>query len=354
MDSQMNKQPCRRNVTPTEEQKKMVIELYQQGHSMQKCAKIAGFATHHPVWQALIKAGIPRRSKFEVHRKYHVNHSFYDDITTEAQAYWLGFTYTDGCILENDYTISFCLSRTDQSHLEKLKIDAGIGNPIHLGKYRRDGKEYQTCTLAYHSKPVWTALQKLGMTFRKSHTVIPPVLPEHLERHFWRGAMDGDGTICHGHSTDYWTIRYVGSFAMVNGLIRYIEKHIPGVQDKSPKKSPGCYFVAYNGLSLPQDVARLLYADSVTHLDRKKRLADQLMVEVVKRRNLSHNNYRWVTQQHLDEMRQRLPSWAAVGRELGIPTKSGIFQLRDRIAGKRRIRTPYVRSTLRDRVAAGL
>lgn len=134
--------------------------------------------------------------------KYTYDKNYFKKITTETQAYWLGFLYADGCIsrfYKNENLKSMSLELTLQSkdvkHLENfrddLKSNVPIQHKIVANKYEAD-RIVLNCTSMCHD------LIKLGCTPTKSLTLEFPtedIVPTQLLNHFVRGYFDGDGGV---------------------------------------------------------------------------------------------------------------------------------------------------------------
>ena len=54
---------------------------------------------------------------------YKYNENFFEKIDSPRKAYWLGFLYADGCILDQRKSkiLEITLSKNDKNHLQKLK-----------------------------------------------------------------------------------------------------------------------------------------------------------------------------------------------------------------------------------------
>jgi hypothetical protein len=101
----------------------------------------------------------------------------------------LGFLLADGCVT-NNHVLSLCLKAADQYHIEQFRDFLGSDHPIHLFQ-RRNSSESSFFVASVH---LCTALAYYGVTPRKSRTASASAeLRENA--HFWRGLIDGDGTL---------------------------------------------------------------------------------------------------------------------------------------------------------------
>jgi hypothetical protein len=171
---------------------KLVIDQYQDGLGCTSiCKKFnVNFCT---VLNILRRNDIPIRNMRESKRMYYYNESFFEIIDTEEKAYWLGFILTDGCIsVRNEWKKDLTITIKDKGHLEKF-VKSINGNNKICQVIKKDGCKY--VNLSIRCQKMVDDLIQLGITPRKSMTVIVPHILHHLYKHFWRGVIDGDGTM---------------------------------------------------------------------------------------------------------------------------------------------------------------
>lgn len=109
-------------------------------------------------------------------------------------AYVLGFIYADGNIIytkRNTWFLSIQI--TDKEILEKIKKEMNSSHII--SKRRKKQKHKQLYRLQIGSKDICNDLLKLGLTERKSRTIVFPKIPYEFFSDFLRGYFDGDGGI---------------------------------------------------------------------------------------------------------------------------------------------------------------
>jgi hypothetical protein len=220
-------------------------------------------------------------------RIYGLDDCFFDVIDTEAKAYWLGFINADGCVRtagpvgaggRQCYSLSVKLKESDAGHLRKLKADMASESPVYPVPRDR-GTE-----IVMSSRHLVESLIRLGVTPRKSLTATPWDGPGHLMRHYWRGMVDGDGTIVkHGGRVNQWHLGFLGSEAVVEAFRVWAVAITGSVADKYPKGNIWAWKAG--GLGSPQALARELYGGSTVYLDRKYERALQLMAVPTRRRS---------------------------------------------------------------------
>ncbi len=122
-------------------------------------------------------------------RIHYYNFSFFEQIKTEMQAYWLGFLYADGCVHKNKITIGLAIK--DKCHLVRFCQDIGLENP----KFFKSEKT-KSIRVTLSCKKMAIDLEKIGCVPRKTYLLeFPNFLPENLLSHFIRGYFDGDGGV---------------------------------------------------------------------------------------------------------------------------------------------------------------
>jgi hypothetical protein len=180
---------------------KLVMD-YNGGESTHKIAKRIG------VSQAVIARWL--RNEGCVMKKVRKNCSkinnenFFENIDSEEKAYFLGMLMTDGCILDNrgkmkTAMVILKLHSTDIDVLKKFKHVIGYG-----GKITRSCGYVQ---IRIASNKMVGDLSRLGVVPRKTKITKAPEIRQDLERHFWRGAIDGDGCLSK-YITKYGKIQY--------------------------------------------------------------------------------------------------------------------------------------------------
>lgn len=249
----------------TEEQQIEMATQYKNGFSQREIAKLHGF-TKQVVRTVLEKYNIvPRKNSRP--RQYQIDETFFDKIDTEKKAYWLGFIAADGNVDKRLQAFSICVHKDDILHLVKFRESIQSEHPIKLSTQNNMAFIYIGSAKLAH------ALVSLGITPAKSYTLKPCTkIPPNLMRHYWRGVLDGDGSITDRPAIVQ--IGYTGSEHMVNGFRDFITSF---VQTKSqPHKSYGVFAINYGGTGLPKTILKVLYSNSEIALDRKLILANKI------------------------------------------------------------------------------
>ncbi len=133
-----------------------------------------------------------------------IRHDFFKNISTELQAYLLGFYTADGSIDEKRKTFRIHLSIKDSElvylYKDIISPDARLFSVADNYKTTgRDGKEitgHGSIGVDISSAILVNDQVELGIGYKKTYSNLTiPNIPENLIRHFVRGFFDGDGSI---------------------------------------------------------------------------------------------------------------------------------------------------------------
>lgn len=185
-------------------------------------------------------------------KKYKINENFFDIIDNEEKAYWLGAMLTDGST--NGKLIKLSFEKNDESHLEKFLTAISSSHPI---KQHKKNDTIRSC-VSIGNKHMRDSLIYKGII--NGNKKVCKLAPE-LERHYWRGAIDGDGKI----DSVTNTIEIVGTKEVCEAFKLFCKKHI---NTRANVKGDNEFSFRLQG-NLAFDLANVLYQNSSIHLDRK-------------------------------------------------------------------------------------
>lgn len=212
-------------------------------------------------------------------RPCNLNHAFFAHIATESQAYWLGFLTADGCICGGN-KVAMCLSQKDQPHLEAFRDAVSSSHAITVVSRRVpaviSGRQVGsvgslTCALSFRSNQMVADLANLGIGPRKSLNAAAWVGPSALMRHYWRGLVDGDGTLCVERAP---RVALVGSSAVVEAFCEWGRSVSGSAASVRPK---GKIWQVEFGYAHAKSLASALYEGASVFLPRKKVIADAIV-----------------------------------------------------------------------------
>ena len=198
-------------------------------------------------------------------RAYALNEDFFQSIRTEEQAYWLGFILADGSVNRTVQTCRIDLAVSDKDHLRKLATAVGAEAPIKLAHH---GK---SAYLDLCSAQLCRDLCALECGPCKTGNHGTPVVAEDLQRHFYRGYVDGDGSLFPVPQIHAWCFDTVGSTRFITEFQHWLIAHANVGKTKLSRARcvSDVSSVRYTGGPQIERIARLLYEGATVFLDRK-------------------------------------------------------------------------------------
>lgn len=265
----------------SEEEKQNIIADYKNNVSLRSLEK----KYHHTrrrlsTW--LESIGV-KTTKGNHYRKYFHDEDFFETIDTEEKAYWLGFMFADGYIVNNEnkygqdhFGISVAMDSLDV--IEKFKASLKATNPI---LYDFSGNRYgkQTlCKLVLCSQKTVNDLIDKGCFKQKTLILEPPKdVPDDLIRHFLRGFFDGDGSLIRAPKKDSTYISFIVDFTTTKPVAEWIHSILGiGTVRKETRREHTWYWV----LSGNQQVIKFyhyLYDNATIWMDRKYNKFQELL-----------------------------------------------------------------------------
>lgn len=258
-----------------------IITKYNSGVNRNKLAK--EYNVSHKTISNIINRNLRNRSRGN--KKYSVNECYFSKIDTEDKAYWLGFLYADGYILEKGKALITGLTLKDLEHIEKFKCDI---NSTHLIKEAKTTNNYQ---LNIYNTKFSKYLVDKGCVPRKTYLIEFPIIESDLINHFIRGYFDGDGSISATDKTLQITI-CCASKTFLEKLIKFLSDET-GVKNKIYTRKDGLHlYVNASGDDILK-IKKYLYKGSKTYLDRKKETFDLIEKNINEIKNKVWKNH-WI------------------------------------------------------------
>lgn len=206
-----------------------------------------------------------------------VKHKFFSIIDTEEKAYLLGLLLTDGNVSKDNNVIKICVSKADVDILEKVKDVLGVKNSI-----KQIGKD-NTVLLHFSSKQIKKDLGRYGIVPAKTGKCFKPEgIPIELERHFWRGCIDGDGSLgiylCKQYGTYYPVLDLCGDLKLIESFSEYC-KDILECKKRKLRQNCQCSINYALQFSRQQCVklCRQFYDNCSLFMNRKQKLAQEIV-----------------------------------------------------------------------------
>lgn len=275
----------------TDEEIELIINLYKNGMT---CAEIwRRHFTHLYKSSAMVERVIRRNGLSRGHYKKEViiNHDYFDEISDEYKAYFLGFIMADGSISnangKNKKKLQISINAEDREildvFLEKIESDKSVKI------YRRGNR-----SMAYvciHSNKIYHDLQKYNVLENKTKldVHIPKNISDEMLRHYIRGYFDGDGSVSKYIPKDQKLSRLrisiccTNNFAKdlvdilhKNGVIKNVVKSNIIDMEKYGINIKHVRITSMNDIA---DFYKYIYEDSHIYLKRKKSIFDEVLKE---------------------------------------------------------------------------
>ena len=248
----------RRHIDKSQEEE--ILAKYESGMTCVDIAKEYG-VRDHTIRRMMDRNSKKRRSNSESVRRIDIDETVFESLTRDSM-YWLGFLGADGNI--HGHNIKVELHPQDIDCLEKFKQFMKSGHSV------RETKKGKYVAFTFSSPRVAKSLARFGVTPNKSLTFTPY---EYCANNadFWRGMIDGDGTIriC---KDGYLKIALCGSKPCMEAFSKWVQKN--SCSKGTLHKDRNIYKVMLSGASAIE-IARKLYANDPKYfLDRKAKKAE--------------------------------------------------------------------------------
>lgn len=253
----------------TEEEKEKIVNEYKNNVSMRELELRYG-VSRQTLSKYLTKIGV-KTSVGNHYRKYFHNEDFFETIDTEEKAYWLGFMFADGYILnkENKYgqdAFGLKLAEKDIHSLQQFKISIAATNPITWDNSKNTGQP-QGRLLMYSQKTVNDLIEK-GCVKQKSLILNPPKdVPEKLLKHFIRGFFDGDGHVSYTLHETYIAPHF--GFTTTYEMANWLKEQFTFGSIVKEKRREKTYYFSGGGINRVKQAYHFLYDDATIWMDRK-------------------------------------------------------------------------------------
>lgn len=194
-----------------------IAREYQQGSSTMDIAEKYG-VSDVAVSNRLRLGGHSVRESGWASRKYPIRHDAFSSMSDVRAAYWAGFLMADGCI-SSAGRITLALADCDVHHIAAWLDFLGCPHrPIQrpLGKARAQvSSRMLTRDLAQH-----------GIVVRKTTAGVPASRELAAKPDFWRGMIDGDGTIMPPRGKHGPSLGLVGSHVVMEQYSEFLARHV--------------------------------------------------------------------------------------------------------------------------------
>lgn len=255
-------------------EQKELIQDYRSGLSMSEITSRHRVSIG-TVSNVLRRRGVPARPLIDACRWREFDEGAFDNIS-EASAYWIGFLMADGSIdgRRKGYgspVLVLSLAVRDLPHLKKFQMF--LRSTHHLTRSRAE------CKIAIASRRLTEAVAVYGVVPQKTKRT--KVIGLELDRHFWRGVVDGDGHIQVGHPTRNFPsgapgLQLVGSPSLLTQFRYFVRTSSWPEYHGQMRRLSGCHCLSLKGYAAYHTL-RVLYCDCAVALTRKLATARRLL-----------------------------------------------------------------------------
>jgi hypothetical protein len=253
-------------------------KMYQSGMSCTNLANHYGVSTA-AIYGLLKRRGVVFRNASESQKKCQLDESVFDIITPES-AYWAGFLFADGTIIERGGSpeVALVLSERDREHVVNFQKFLGSSHKILDVKpqIKSKRKTKTAVRLCVRSIQIASALKRFGFAKHLGSIAIPELANC---RHFWRGVIDGDGCIgfMSGNKSHCARIELVGGFPLLSQFVDFIHNNFP--KSKVSIRPHKTIFRAGMSCTPAKKLIEILYTDSPISLKRKLNAAINILAQ---------------------------------------------------------------------------
>ncbi len=203
-------------------------------------------------------------------RRYtrHFNRNAFNELTTEEDAYWLGFLLADGYINEDRGFIKITLGGQDKKHLFKFAKYMQEENPELSIQQTIGGAKIKNniCyTISFHCKNIVNNLvNKFNLKQRKSGNEHPIIIDDvELKKAYIRGMIDGDG-----HIKNHY-FKYVGSLESCEYIKNFLQQFVDYKEDCNYIYPHGKIYSFELNNQQVNKALKYIYNNANIYLDRK-------------------------------------------------------------------------------------
>ena len=262
----------------SEEIKQKIIKDYQNNISLRNLEKKYN-VSRSTISLYLERKGI-KKIKGNHYRKYFHDEDFFEKIDSEEKAYWLGFMFADGYIVDNEKrygqdAFGLALAKDSIDSLEKFKKSIKATNPITWDTSKK-GSQPQGRLLMRSQKTVNDLIDK-GCVKQKSLILRPPKnIPDDLIRHFIRGFFDGDGSLIKYERTKN-SIAYSINITSTYEMVKWIKQVFQMGQIFPEKRREQTWYFTVGGNQQVIKLYHYLYDEATIWMDRKYNRFQELL-----------------------------------------------------------------------------
>lgn len=203
---------------------KMIFDAYTKGKSSVALKQEYGISPD-TVLSIVKRLGGKTRTTKETSRKYDFNHDYFETIDTEDKAYFLGLFLADGCVGKKEVILQ--LNLKDKQILQSFLKCIDGNNKIRYGQQKTNFNFTSNyCRISLRSDKMINDLNRLGLCSNKTYEMKNlPRIDQNLQKHFWRGVLDGDGSVSVSANKKYLDTAICGHPITMVEFIKFLSQN---------------------------------------------------------------------------------------------------------------------------------
>ena len=204
------------------------------------------------------------------------------DLNIPINSYIFGFLQSDGHLASHKKSglkkgkLNIELSFKDKDILLLIQKHACVETSFSSRTRDTNFKEnYKSCKLSFYSTEFREALHKLGMPIGKKSAVIAPPKSEYSEIDYWRGIIDGDGSL--GFTKGGWPFISLNTSSdkLAIAYKNFILKITGRINNSNRNKRDNTYNIVETR-ELSQLICKKLYYNGCIGMKRKDKAANKI------------------------------------------------------------------------------
>ena len=253
--------------------KEQIKNLWDTGLGTTEISKFLNISISNVSTYLTQSLGPGRKDRFIYNRRvFTLNESFFEEINTEAKAYFLGLLAADGNLSNSQNSVRIGLHEKDKEILECFRENIQYTKPLKfIVKSKTDWNRSDQYLLEISSDIFRKSLEKHGLTPNKSLTLTFPItIPLEYQHDYVRGYFDGNGCI-HVDKRNHASIIIAGSEMFSKSLVEVLQTF--GIRSSISKHyKANCFYTRSFGRDNVKNFYDFMYKDSTIFLNRKKQI----------------------------------------------------------------------------------
>lgn len=236
--------------------------------------RLADLGRKYGVYPSSIRAALRRQGITPNNYTRRFNAAAFDDLTTEASCYWLGFLFADGCTVKSGLSIN--LRRSDVLQLDRLRTFLQAEEPLSYDITYAKGRPNKRVVFRINDRAFGRKLAAMGIRRdRPDPEQHLELIPESMLHHWFRGLFDGDGC---AHKTGDLT--FLGPEFMLLTLRTILKDNnalacrITAPNGPKIEIKPSICRLHFSGVNQCRRIADWLYRDATIWMERKRIIID--------------------------------------------------------------------------------